>query len=253
MSSRSKRAGAHRAQRRSRLTTVGLILAIVALSLTGVGLWMLDSPVGTAEDAGVAATRSDGPADQAARDHDRDRDDPDSSIVTQPPETPSPSPTPDDEPTTPPPDDGDTGDDGGDGDDSGPGNGGGELENLAAKAVDLTNVERQNNGCGPVTANDRLTAAALGHSQDMADNDYFDHTSQDGRTPWDRAEAAGYHNAIGENIAMGYTTAESVIDGWMNSEGHRANILNCDAAEIGIGVARSGDGPLYWTQMFGAG
>ncbi|MEV0645241.1 CAP domain-containing protein [Phytomonospora sp. NPDC050363] len=127
-----------------------------------------------------------------------------------------------------------------------------EAEQLAAEAVRLTNVERENAGCAAVKVNKNLTAAALGHSRDMADNDYFDHNSQDGRTPWDRSREAGYDNAIGENIAAGYTSAAAVIEGWMNSEGHRANLLNCDAKAIGLGVASRDGGQLYWTQMFGS-
>lgn len=127
-----------------------------------------------------------------------------------------------------------------------------ELQKLATEAIRLTNVERQKAGCGKVTENVKLTAAAQGHSEDMARNDYFDHTSRDGRSPWDRARAQGYNDAIGENIAAGYTTAAAVIEGWMNSEGHRANLLNCDAKAIGLGVARYNGGQLYWTQMFGS-
>ena len=127
-----------------------------------------------------------------------------------------------------------------------------EMEQLAAVAVRLTNVEREKAGCGAVKVNAKLTNAAVGHSEDMAKNDYFDHTSQDGRSPWDRARNAGYDNAIGENIAAGYTSAAAVIEGWMNSEGHRANLLNCDARAIGLGVASHNGGQLYWTKMFGS-
>ncbi|GLZ75683.1 hypothetical protein Afil01_04900 [Actinorhabdospora filicis] len=127
-----------------------------------------------------------------------------------------------------------------------------EMQKLAAEAIRLTNVERAKAGCGEVEENAKLTAAAQGHSEDMARNNYFDHTSQDGRSPWDRSRAQGYNDAIGENIAAGYTTAKAVLEGWMNSEGHRANILNCDAKAIGLGVARYNGGQLYWTQMFGS-
>jgi len=122
---------------------------------------------------------------------------------------------------------------------------------LAAEVVDLTNAEREAAGCPAVKANEELATAATGHSSDMATNDYFDHTSQDGRTFTDRASAAGYDDAMSENIAAGYPTAAAVVEGWMNSPGHRANILNCDARAVGLGVAEAGDGTLYWTQMFG--
>ena len=84
----------------------------------------------------------------------------------------------------------------------------------------------------------------------MAANDYFDHTSQDGRGPTERAAEQGYEGGVGENIAAGYPDAESVMEGWMNSEGHRANILNCDYDVLGVGVADR-DGTLYWVQNFG--
>jgi uncharacterized protein YkwD len=117
----------------------------------------------------------------------------------------------------------------------------------------LVNQERAKAGCGAVRTDERLRAAAGGHSRDMATNDYFSHTAPNDSTFVDRAAAAGYprDQAGGENIAMGYRTPADVMDGWMNSEGHRANILNCDFKAIGVGLARdSGDTP-YWTQVFG--
>ena len=103
-----------------------------------------------------------------------------------------------------------------------------------------------------VTWNDKLTVAAEGHSQDMAAKDYFSHTSADGRSPFDRMRAAGYNGRLmGENIAAGYRTAAAVMQGWMNSAGHRANILNCGFREIGIGHATGGSYGMYWTQDFG--
>jgi len=85
----------------------------------------------------------------------------------------------------------------------------------------------------------------------MAERNYFSHDSPDGKTPWDRAEAAGYPDPSGENIARGYPDARSVVKAWMHSAGHRANILNCDSKAIGVGVElNTEDGP-YWTQMFG--
>lgn len=127
-----------------------------------------------------------------------------------------------------------------------------EFADLRDEVVTIVNDERAAAGCGAVTSNGKLVAAATGHSRDMADNGYFDHTSQDGRSFTDRARAQGYQSAIGENIAYGQTSAASVMDAWMKSDGHRANILNCDAKVIGMGVAKNGDGTLYWTQMFGS-
>lgn len=86
----------------------------------------------------------------------------------------------------------------------------------------------------------------------MAHNGYFDHDTPQGVSPWDRAKAANYLTPTGENIATGYTDADAVVKGWMESPGHRANILNCDSRATGLGVVPAADGTLYWTQMFGA-
>jgi len=81
----------------------------------------------------------------------------------------------------------------------------------------------------------------------MAARNYFSHDSPDGTTPSDRAEAAGYPDPSGENLARGYPDAGSVIEAWMNSAGHRANILNCDSKAIGAGVGLRRR--LAWTGM----
>jgi uncharacterized protein YkwD len=116
----------------------------------------------------------------------------------------------------------------------------------------LVNEERARNGCGPVSQNGTLDTAAARHSEDMAARDYFDHTSPDGKGPGDRITAAGYQwTTYGENIARGQQTPAAVMDSWMNSPGHRANILNCSFKEIGLGVHEGSGGP-WWTQVFGA-
>ncbi|MEW2355195.1 CAP domain-containing protein [Spirillospora sp. NPDC029432] len=114
----------------------------------------------------------------------------------------------------------------------------------------LTNKERAAKGCAPLRIDTRLVRSARAHSRDMAANDYFSHTSKNGDSPWKRMEDAGYPSPGAENIAKGYPTAEAVVEGWMNSPGHRANILNCDLRAIGVGMAAGGGGP-YWTQNFG--
>ncbi|WP_157987479.1 CAP domain-containing protein [Jiangella endophytica] len=118
------------------------------------------------------------------------------------------------------------------------------------EVVELTNEVRADEGCGPLRADDRLYEAAAEHSQDMAERDYFDHETPEGVGPGERAERAGYDSWGGENIAWGYQSAEDVVEGWMDSPGHRANILNCDFEAIGVGAADSSRGP-YWTQTFG--
>lgn len=118
----------------------------------------------------------------------------------------------------------------------------------ANAVVELVNEERANAGCGPVRPNDALTAAAEKHSKDMAARDYIAHESPDGTTPADRAAREGYEAALSENVAAGYDSPEAVMAGWMDSAGHRANILNCDNTAIGVGEHRN-----RWTQMFGSG
>ncbi|MFH9990396.1 CAP domain-containing protein [Streptomyces luteogriseus] len=120
----------------------------------------------------------------------------------------------------------------------------------AAQVLSLVNEERAKVGCSPVAANSSLTALAQSYSEDMAARGFFDHTDPDGRTPWDRAEKAGISNLGGENIARGQADAAAVMDAWMNSPGHRANILNCDFKTLGVGVELGSGGP-WWTQNFG--
>ncbi len=120
------------------------------------------------------------------------------------------------------------------------------------KVVEITNQERAEAGCGPVKVNTKLATAARLHSRDQAEHNKMSHTGSDGSSPWQRSERAGYTNAIGENVAMGYRTPAAVMDGWMNSDGHRANILNCSAKAIGVGLAYASNGTPYWTQMFGS-
>ncbi|MGF1596082.1 MAG: CAP domain-containing protein [Acidimicrobiales bacterium] len=115
--------------------------------------------------------------------------------------------------------------------------------------LDLANVERGAAGCGPLSLDTRLSAAAQAHSDDMGAQNYFSHTGLDGSQPGDRARAAGYSgSSIGENIAQGYRSPEAVMTGWMNSSGHRANILNCGHRHLGVGHSANGN---YWTQLFG--
>ena len=109
---------------------------------------------------------------------------------------------------------------------------------LESDVIDLVNDERAAEGLGPLSYDANLTAAARGHSQDMGLNDYFDHIGLDGSTPGDRITEAGYSwNTYGETIAAGYATPAAVVAGWMASAGHRANILNPNFCDIGVGYA----------------
>ncbi|GAA4300178.1 hypothetical protein GCM10023178_05100 [Actinomadura luteofluorescens] len=122
---------------------------------------------------------------------------------------------------------------------------------LAQQVVSLTNAERAKNGCGALTVDSQLQAAAQGHSDDMVARNFFDHTNPSGKNPGDRITAAGYRwSTYGENIAYGQRTPAAVMSAWMNSSGHRANILNCRFKNIGVGVTLKSGTP-YWTQNFG--
>lgn len=115
----------------------------------------------------------------------------------------------------------------------------------------LVDQVRARAGCGGLRWDARLASAAAGHSADMVQRRYFDHASPDGETPWDRAHAAGYPDPSAENIAAGSPTFDATMLQWMNSPGHRANILNCKFVAMGIGEADGGPMRHYWTQMFG--
>ncbi|WP_214414329.1 CAP domain-containing protein [Sphaerisporangium fuscum] len=127
-----------------------------------------------------------------------------------------------------------------------------KLVTAEDEVVRLTNAARQEQGCSPLRIDEHLREAARGHSDDMAAKGYFDHNSQDGRSPWDRIKAAGYKSSMfAENIARGQATPEAVVKAWLNSPGHRENIMNCGLKAIGVGVHFGSGGP-WWTQDFGA-
>ena len=120
------------------------------------------------------------------------------------------------------------------------------------QVIQLVNVQRTKAGCRALALDARLSRAAQAHSIDMAKRRYFSHTSLDGRTFAQRIRAQGYTGSIiGENIAAGYPTPKAVMDAWMKSRGHRANILNCRYTAIGGGSAVGGPYRYYWTQDFG--
>jgi uncharacterized protein YkwD len=128
------------------------------------------------------------------------------------------------------------------------------AKGFAAEVLRLANVERAKAGCGALKLNSKLNAAAQAHTTDMATDNFFSHDSQDGRSPFDRIKAAGYSfSAAAENIAAGSTTAAGAMDQWMNSAGHKANILNCTYVDLGVGFAKgvNADYAGYWTQDFG--
>ncbi|MDI1459722.1 sigma-70 family RNA polymerase sigma factor [Catellatospora sp. KI3] len=124
-------------------------------------------------------------------------------------------------------------------------------QTLEEQILVLVNAERKKVGCGPVHADARLAKAARLHSEDMAKRDYFSHDTPEGVSPWDRAKAQGYTTPSAENIAAGNATAKATMQQWMNSKGHRANILNCSSKAMGVGRGTGGTYRYYWTQMFG--
>ena len=106
----------------------------------------------------------------------------------------------------------------------------------------------------PLRWNNQLLQAATGHSQDMAAKNYFSHTSQDGRSMVDRINAAGYAwSTIGENIAAGYPSVNAVIDGWMASDGHCANVMNAAFQDVALACIASSSSSYgtYWTMNAG--
>jgi len=117
--------------------------------------------------------------------------------------------------------------------------------------VSLVNKERARVHCKPVRNDDQLRSAARGHSADMAAHNFFSHDGRDGQGFADRVRAAGYDEPLSENIAKGFRSPQQVMDGWLKSKGHRANINDCDARAVGVGVAVARDGTVYWTQDFG--
>jgi uncharacterized protein YkwD len=127
----------------------------------------------------------------------------------------------------------------------------GTTDPMVKQVFDLVNAERAKVGAKALVLSDAINKCAQFRSQDMATRNYFSHTDPDGHDPfyWLKQYGISYRTA-GENIAMGQTSAASVMSGWMNSSGHKANILNTSYGKIGIGVAKNSAGRLYWTQLF---
>ncbi len=128
----------------------------------------------------------------------------------------------------------------------------GENHSSEAKAVlDLVNQERSKQGLQPLTLSEKLTSIANTKAQDMADKNYFDHTSPTYGSPFEMLEHFGVsYKAAGENIAAGQKSAEQVMNDWMNSSGHRANILNENYTELGVGYVQGGSYGTEWVQLF---
>ena len=126
-----------------------------------------------------------------------------------------------------------------------------EFDEWAQRVLVLTNNERIKRNLGILRWDDTLAELAVKHCTDMAERGYFAHDTPEGVTPFDRMKAAGVSYYIaGENVAAGQYSPENVVKEWMESEGHRANILNPDFTRIGIGVVKGGSYGIYWAQEF---
>jgi len=123
-----------------------------------------------------------------------------------------------------------------------------QLSQFENEVVALTNQERVNNGLAPLQIDEELSVVAREKSNDMSARNYFDHNSPTYGSPFDMMQSYGIsYRAAGENIAKGQQTPQEVVNAWMNSQGHRENILNSSFTHIGVGFVEQGN---HWTQMF---
>jgi len=126
-----------------------------------------------------------------------------------------------------------------------------EVKTVESQVATIVNTERSKVGLSPLKLNWQLSRVARYKSQDMIDKNYFDHQSPTYGSPFDMMKNFGItYMSAGENIAEGQPTATSVMAAWMNSAGHKANILSKNYSEIGVGLAKKSDGTCYWTQQF---
>ncbi|MFD9795761.1 CAP domain-containing protein [Streptomyces sp. NPDC059070] len=261
------RAGRRRARKRSRRATVTAAATVAVAAVAGALLWP-DSP----ENAEAVRTPAALPAGHLLAPG------ADSSVTPSPPATAaptrsaapakSPATRPEPRPGTPKPATPRTAPGTGTTSAGGPTDnrppsrkpaprpGGGPATGTAAEyvrqVVALANAERAKAGCSPLRADTRLDSSARAHADDMAARDYYEHDSPEGRDAGDRMSAAGYAwHKWGENIHRGPKTPEAAMRDWMNSPGHRANILDCGFKDIGVGVNLGGNGP-WWVQNFGS-
>lgn len=126
-----------------------------------------------------------------------------------------------------------------------------DFEEWAMQVLELTNKERAKRDMNPLEWDNSLARLAENHCNDMINRGFFAHNNPDGETPFDRMKKAGIlYWMAGENIAAGQYSPEAVIESWMNSAGHRKNILNPDFKSLGVGVVRGGHYGVYWAQEF---
>ena len=126
-----------------------------------------------------------------------------------------------------------------------------DFSSYQQQVLDLVNAERTKRGIFALTLDSNLSSVATKKSQDMVNKNYFDHTSPTYGSPFDMMKQFGIsYRTAGENIAKGQKTPQEVVTAWMNSEGHRKNILNPNFTNLGVGIAKDSKGTTYWTQMF---
>ena len=126
----------------------------------------------------------------------------------------------------------------------------GGVKSIENQVIQLTNQERAKNGLPAMTADWELSRVARYKAMDMRDKNYFSHTSPTYGSPFTMMQNFGItYRSAAENIAAGQTTPQSVVQSWMNSSGHRANILSSNT-RIGVGYAKGGSYGYYWVQMF---
>nr|WP_243734870.1 CAP domain-containing protein [Paenibacillus turpanensis] len=125
------------------------------------------------------------------------------------------------------------------------------IEAWEKQVSDLVNQERAKAGLNPLTLDVKLSGVARAKSADMMNNKYFSHQSPTYGSPFEMMKSFGItYRAAGENIAAGQTSPQAVVTAWMNSPGHRANILSDKFTSIGVGLTKGGSYRYYWTQMF---
>ncbi len=124
--------------------------------------------------------------------------------------------------------------------------------NTMEDMLTAVNAERAQYGLSPLVLSYKLTQAAQTQADDMAFNKFMSHYGSDGSSPFDRMKRVGYnYKTAGENVAAGYDSVTDVMVGWMNSEGHRANILDSSFTQLGVGYQSDSNGRWYWVQTFG--
>lgn len=208
-----------------------VLAGVVAVALTALVLAVLLVPSGGTDDPArplsADGSASSSPAAESS-----------APVAEGGPATPKPKPTtdpPKEEPDEPPP--------------GSPAKG--KAAEYADRVVELVNEERAKAGCGALRVDAKVTEAAQFHADDMAARDYYEHDSPEGKSAGDRLDAAGYAwSGWGENIHKSPTDPETAMRDWMDSPGHRDNILNCDFEHLGVGVNLASNGP-FWVQVFG--